>query len=225
MNKAFWQLLRVPLLVVVTLGSLAVLGRAIATPQKEPSTSAYSYPTDIPVAGWQSVTSEVLKGSDDTPGGQAYQYRQGAILLDVQARVVPGDGNISRFLFVYTPIKAANVNLAIRHAPNVGFYGVMTHEGKAYLSACVNARGMGTVTAQQFTQNLYDHSLKVNRFLPWLLGQETLLDQRCLWTLMSTPLPAGVDTNPTAVEQAYNQMENAWLSWYKWWQPNFPPAT
>jgi len=106
----------------------------------------------------------------------------------------------------------------------VGYYGVLTHEGKAYLSACINPRGESTVTEQQFRQSLYATDLQVGRILPWISGREPLLDRRCLWTLMSTPLPSGKNTDSTASEAAYKTLEAAWFNWFRWWQPKFPPA-
>ncbi len=70
-------------------------------------------------------------------------------------------------------------------------------------------------------QNRYVHALQVNRLLPWLLGRETLVDRRCLWTLMSMPLPMGAKSNSIASEKVFKALETAWFSWYQWWQPKF----
>jgi cyanosortase A-associated protein len=48
------------------------------------------------------------------------------------------------------------------------------------------------------------------------LGKGNIQDQRCFWTQMSVPLDA---TNP---ENAKKILENAWVSWYRQWQPQFP---
>jgi len=125
---------------------------------------------------------------------------------------------------VYSPVSTANVKLQIKFQPEVGHYGLVTHNGNAYLSACIHARGDSTVTEAQFTQNHYASDLKVSRILPWLLGQESLIDTRCLWTLMSIPLKPGSGSETTISEEtAYKTLETAWVPWHQWWQANFPP--
>lgn len=73
-------------------------------------------------------------------------------------------------------------------------------------------------------QNRYTHDLNPGRVFLWVLGQESLLDQRCLWTLISVSLPENARTNPTMTEAAYKQLESAWFTWSLWWQSNFPPS-
>jgi len=48
------------------------------------------------------------------------------------------------------------------------------------------------------------------------LGRGNIQDRRCLWTQMSVPL------DKTTPEDAKKILENAWVSWYGWWQPRFP---
>jgi cyanosortase A-associated protein len=200
-----------------------VLGRAIAVPKSE----AILEPTNplsatISLRGWELQNSSLLSQDADLPPGRQYQYRQQATRLDVQARLMISDGNISRLLFVHTPIKSANAGLQMRHRTGVGYYAVLAHQDRLYLSACVNSRGESTVTEPQFMQNRYKYDLQVGRVLPWILGQEPLLDQRCLWTLMSTPLPANTKTDRVAAEKALKTLENAWYSWHREWELNFP---
>jgi cyanosortase A-associated protein len=54
--------------------------------------------------------------------------------------------------------------------------------------------------------------------MPILLGQEALLDKRCLWVYLSIPL------RNSSPEEAYKTLEQAWFSWYQWWQPRFPKS-
>ncbi|NJP09052.1 MAG: cyanoexosortase A system-associated protein [Leptolyngbyaceae cyanobacterium RU_5_1] len=138
------------------------------------------------------------------------------------------DGNVSRYLFVYTAIKTANASLKPKYQPGVGHYGTVSGNGRAYLTACINPRGESTVTEQQFTQNRYTHDLRVDRIVPWILGRESLIDRRCLWTLMSTPLELSTPkTSPKSElvsldKGVYNDLETAWFSWHQGWQSNFP---
>lgn len=223
MAKLPWQSVRLATLAVTLGGALLVLGKAIATPKSDPNAAQVQTLTQsVPLANWQLSESTALKPSKEIPTGQRYQYRQGSTVMEVEMRPMSGDGNISRLLFVHTPIRQGNANLQIRRLPNVGSHGVLSHEGRAYLSACVNPRGESTATEQDFTQNHYRHDLQVSRIVPWLLGQQPLLDHRCFWTVMSVPLPAG--TNAEASEAAYKTLESAWSDWNRWWQDNFPPA-
>lgn len=224
MSDPIWKSIRVTILGTTLIGGLLVLGKTIATPKatKAPSQTS-ALPATVPLAGWQTIAAAPIRSSSTTVG-QQYQYRQGRTLLTVELRQEVGDGNVSRFLFVHTPIRGANANLQIKYQAGTGFYGVLVHDGMAYLSACMNARGESTVTEYQFTQNLYRHSLKPVRILPWLLGGEPLLDRRCLWTLMSVPTnPKLLSSSSTSNGGTLRKLEGAWSTWYQWWQANFPP--
>ncbi len=224
MNDQQWQRLRVGILAGSTLATLVILGKAIATPKTTPSTAPTSLPETVTLPDWQLASATSLKADKDLPVGMQYDFRQAGVQLKVQARMMPGDGNISRFLFVHTPIKAANAKMQIKQHPDVGYYGVLDHDGRAYLSACVNPRGNSTVTGPQFTQNLYSNDFQVTRIVPWLMGQTPFLDQRCLWTFMSTPLPALAQSNPASVTATFKTLETVWFSWKQWWQSNYPAA-
>ena len=224
MNSSIWQPLRMALLAVTFTGAVGVLVRTVTAPKAESAAIAASSPlAQVPLEGWQLADTRSLAAGEDLPAGSQFQYRKGDTALDVQVRMMPGDGNISRFLFVHTPIRAANAGLQIRNDPRVGDYGVLQHDGKLYLSACVNPRGSSTVTEQQFMQNRYINDIQPGRVVGWVLGQEALLDQRCLWTLMSTPLPSG-ETSGADQVATLRMLESAWISWHQWWQANFPPS-
>ncbi|WP_421656929.1 cyanoexosortase A system-associated protein [Leptothermofonsia sp. ETS-13] len=225
MIKDLWKPARLALLVGVCIGTAWVLGRAIAAPKAEKAQEqTYPLPEKVPLNGWELQASSPLDKIEELPPGREYQYRQRANSLTVQTRIMLSDGNISRLLFVYTPIKSANANLQIKHHPGVGYYGVLVHKGRAYLSACVNSRGESTVNEPQFMQNRYKYDLQITRVLPWILGQEPLLDQRCLWTLMFTPLPANAKADSTTTEETLKTLETAWFSWHRWWELHFPPV-
>lgn len=234
-----WQPVRLSLLAILCASAVLVLGRAIVTPSaKGPSTNPSSNTAlqqAVPLPNWQLVKSApiqpepakaepntVTNSEPDFLVAQQYLYRQNNNQLDVELRYMLGDGNNSRFLFVYTPVRAANAKLESRYHPSIGHYGVLTHEGRAYLSACINPRGESTTTEQQFKHNSYQNDLQPSRLLPWLLGQEPLLDQRCLWTLMSMPLSVDAKTQQTNAEATFKQLETAWVSWHAWWRSHYP---
>lgn len=242
MTKSIWHSSRLALLAVVLGGAAWVLAQAATAPKQISSTGqlTYQFPGQIPVTGWEQSQSEPIQttvaqpepgggldpeSEEAPPPGQRYRYQHQGKQLEVEVRYTLADGNVSRFVFVYTPIRTGNVKLmkGMRHHPQAGYYGVLAHEGRAYLTACVNPKGTSTLTSPQFKQN----SLKDFNLLQiplWLWGQAPLLDHRCMWTLMSMPLPSGLEDNPAALEPIYKELEQAWLSWYQWWQSNFPPA-
>ncbi len=105
--------------------------------------ATFSFPPTVPLAGWRSLESSPLQPEteNELPPGQRYPYHNPATTLDVETRVMTADDDVRRFLLVYTPIRGSNINLIIKHQPTIGFYGVLAHEGRAYLSACINRQG------------------------------------------------------------------------------------
>lgn len=223
MTNRFWQPARMVLFVLTFGSALFVLGKAIVTPKAATPQPSSRLPTNVPLAGWQPISSKALQPIPEAIAGQQYEYRRPQQSLTVQVRYMLEDGDVSRFLFSYTPIRQDNKRLVLKYQPTIGFYGTMPYQERAYLSACITPRGESTVTAQQFVQNLRAHNLVPSRIWPWLSGQQSLLDRRCLWTLLSVPLPAKVDA--IALDNAHQTLEDVWVSWYRWWQPNFPPTS
>lgn len=222
MTNPVWQATRMLLLVLTFGGAIFVLGKAIVTPKATKAQFSSRLPATVPLAAWQAVSSTTLPPMPEAIAGQQYEYRRQQQSLTVQMRYMPEDGDVNRFLFAYTPIRQDNKRLVLKYQPTTGFYGVLPYQERAYLSACISPRGESTVTAQQFVQHLRVHTLTANRIWPWLSGKQSLLDRRCLWTLMSIPLAAKAD--PIALDKAYKTLEEVWISWYRWWQPNFPPT-
>jgi cyanosortase A-associated protein len=221
MANTVWQPARMTLLVLSFSSALFVLGKAIVTPKAAETRPSYRLPTTVPLPDWPAEASAVLPSIPEAIAGQEYSYRRPEQSLKVELRYMAGDGDVNRFLFVHTPIRQENNRLVLKYQPTIGFYGVLPHQGRAYLSACISPRGESTVTAQQFVQNLRTHDLTPTRLLPWLTGQQPLLDRRCLWTLMSVPLAEKADS--ATLDNTYKTLEITWFSWYRWWRPHFPP--
>jgi cyanosortase A-associated protein len=149
--------------------------------------------------------------------GRRYQYRQNRQELEVEVRYERyTDSNISRLLNIYTSIKGAALTLNAKRQEGIGYYALLQHEERAYLSACLNPIGESTITQQQFTQNRYQHGWSIRRVFFWAIGQDDLIESRCFWTLLSTPVPA--DADATALERADKTLESAWFDWYRWWR-------
>ena len=224
MLNSTWQPVRISLLAITAGAALLILGKLLTLPKvdKASAQAVNTLQPVVPLPGWQLLDNSELKANKDSRFGRGYRFQQGNRTLNADVHYMTSDGNVSRYLFVYSPVRTANANLKVKYQPETGYYGVLSHKGQAYLTACVNPRGQSTVTEQQFTQSRYTYDLKPNRILPWVLGQESLIDRRCLWTLLSTPVPTS--TTPEASEAAaYKTLETAWLSWHQWWQANYPP--
>ena len=83
---------------------------------------------------------------------------------------------------------------------------------RAYLSACINPQGNSPLTGIEFKQNGNLNALNLKRLVSWLLSQDSLRDSRCYWTLLSVPL------KDSSLGDAYQTLETAWFSWYRWWK-------
>lgn len=233
MPKLSWPSIRLTLLALTFVGTFGVWAKLSTAPKAESGTTqtvtANKLQETVPLPNWQQSNSTPLSPNEDSEFGRTYRYQQNGSQLDVELHYMISDGNVSRYLFVHSPVHTANANLKVKYEPNVGYYGLVTHENTAYLSACINPRGGSTVTEQQFTQTRYTHDLQPSRILPWMLGKESLIDYRCLWTLMSIPLKKNNTTSPSeraiSEESAYKELEAAWFSWHQWWQAHFPPSS
>lgn len=213
-----WQTIRVPLLAIVFGGTLLVWAKLVTTPKESTNRLVDS----VPLPEWQFLSSQPVSNSEAKFGRQ-YRYQKGNLSLTAQQYYMESDGDVSRYLLAYSPVKAANTNLVTKYHPQVGHYGLVTHQGQAYLSSCINPRGSSTVTTEQFTQNRYAHDLQLSRILPWMLGQTSLLDYRCLWTVLAIPLKSTSGSSSPTPETAYKNLELIWFSWHQWWQVHFPP--
>ncbi len=222
MQKMYWKPLRIFLLALTFSSVLTVVGKSLlySNPEKGPSAD-FNFPPDLPLTEWQPLESESLedKKTSNVVSARRYRYQhpQNELSLDIEMRyVLDTDGNIKTLLNKHLDSETYPDKLTIRHQEGIGFYGIAATTERAYLSSCINPYGGSTVTAEQFRNNRNTYDLQISRLVPWLLGQQELRDFRCLWTLVSMPLEG------TTADQAYPVLENAWVSWYAWWQPRFP---
>lgn len=214
-----WKQFRVPLLALTFSSVVLTLGNVVLLPTKDKSVvTPLVFPEQVPLPEWQlsinTSQEKPTKKHTEILAQKHYRYIKNDLLLDIEMRYVT-NGNVVRLLKEYTSIlSSANV----RQREGVGYYGLGVDKQRAYLSACINIQSGSTFTQEQFNQNQYLYDLDFQRLLSWLLGQERLKDQRCLWAHLSVPLK---NSSP---EAAYQVLENAWFSWYQWWQPRFPKS-
>ena len=197
--------LQVPLLAMTFGGVFLVLAKVVlypTTPQQ--TTPSFVFPEAVPLPGWQLRKSAPLAKPNGAPpkelelekmvSGRRYQYQhsQDRQLLDIEMRYFLGTrGDVSKFLQYYASIPLLPVE---RNREGVGSYGLLVYQQRAYLSACINPQ------------------VNLNRLVSWLLSQDSLGDSRCYWALLSVPLKG------SSLGNAYQTLETAWFSWYRWWQ-------
>lgn len=186
----------------------------------------FYFPSEAaPLDGWQLTVSEPLtdlkpKDAQDLTG-HSYQYTSESSTVTIQMRYFQQTSSYVTFLlkqYHALELNPQERKQSFKNHPDIGFYVGFTDPENAYLSTCINARGGTTISREQFAQNRQQHDLKLDRLLLWLIGEADLRDWRCLWVVMSTPVADYPDP-----ELATQTLETLWSSWYKWWQPRFPP--
>jgi cyanosortase A-associated protein len=225
--------LRTSMLILICFGVFAALGKLIVfpTPVYQAVPAAFELPADVPLPGWQLVAVRPLEQKPNTKSAQQrllssqlYEYEQGESqqkeqLLQIEMRyAIETSGNVMGFLGSYTNIPLERIQPKLRderYQAGLGHYLILVNEQRTYLTSCINPRGESTVTLPQFRHNRYFNDVRIDRLWDWLLKSEKIRDDRCLWVNMSIPV-AG--TSPQAADSV---LENAWVDWYRWWQPRF----
>jgi cyanosortase A-associated protein len=220
MAITYWKTARISILAVTFTGVLLVVGKLTFYPSAgNLSATPFEFPESVPLAEWQMQNSAPLKISDTSQVkvGRKYEYRKNNLDLEIEMRYVVGtSGDVESMMKGHTVLKSSPGKLELANTQRVGFHGILQQQNRLYLSSCINPRGRTTVTDEQFRYNRNTRDLQFNRILFWLSGRGNIQDKRCLWTQMSVPL------DQTTPENAKKILENAWVSWYEWWQPRFP---
>lgn len=220
MAITYWKPVRISLLAVTLAGVLLVAGKLTFYPSKgNNSATQFDFPSTVPLAEWKLQNSAPLKISDtsEVKAARKYEYQKSNIALEIEMRYVVGTiGDVESMMKGHTILKSSPGKLTLANTQGAGFHGILQQQNRLYLSSCINPRGSATVTAEQFRYNRNTRDWQPNRVLFWLLGRGNIQDRRCLWTQMSVPL------DKTTPENAQKLLENAWVSWYGWWQPRFP---
>ncbi|MBD2364210.1 cyanoexosortase A system-associated protein [Anabaena minutissima FACHB-250] len=216
----YWKFFRIHFLTLTFSAGILVSGLLIIFPNLgNPKNRAFSFPEAVALPQWQLKSSRAI----DPPiqkyqqllSQRSYQYTKNDLTLDIEMRYLQNlyHADVNALMKKYTPVKPSTI---VRYQEGVGYYGVGVDKQQAYLSACINPQGGSTFTHPQYRQNRYLKDINFARLLPVLQGQEALIDKRCLWSHLSIPL------GNSSPENAYQVLEQTWVSWYQWWQPQFP---
>ncbi|MEG4252266.1 cyanoexosortase A system-associated protein [Microcoleus sp. AT3-A2] len=215
-----WKPLRLSLLAVTLGGVLLVAGKLVFYPSDGKNVATpFEFPESVPLADWELKKSAPLEISDNSEfkAARKYEYQKNSRALEIEMRyAVDTIGDVQGMMKGHTVLKSSPGKLALANTQGAGFHGILQQQNRLYLSSCINPNGSPTVTSQQFRYNRNTRDWQPNRILFWLLGRGNIQDRRCLWTQMSVPL------DKTTPEDAKKILENAWVSWYEWWQPRFP---
>lgn len=224
-----WRQYRQVLILLTFAGVFFTLGRFGLDPNagNRPVTP-FAFPSKVPLPGWQLWESHSLakpeasglpnSGEPVLVARHKYRYQQSNRHLEIEMRYLVGTwGHVYTYLNDYSSIQLKpDLQLpSLRQHQGVGFYSLFVYQGRSHLSACINPRGRSTVTSTQFLANRHTYYFQLERLVPWLLGQESLRDNNCLWAHLSMPL------NQASAQTTY-LLEQAWWSWYQWWFPRFP---
>lgn len=215
----YWKPLRLSLLAITCGGVLFVTLKSILVPATKPSPSPFEFPQSVPLTNWQAVESSPLQVSQDSNilAARLYRYQKNGLPLEIEMRyVVNTNGSVEGMMRGHSILKSSPGKLTVDQIEGVGYHGFLVRENRVYLNTCINPRGGSTVTDEQFRYNRNTYDIELGRLLPWLVGQASLQDVRCLWTQMSIPL------QQETPKDAEKMLETAWVSWHRWWQPRFP---
>jgi cyanosortase A-associated protein len=185
------------------------------------------FPDILNLNSWQQVAvksvSEQKSDTLITPNskvmqfGKDYKYLKDDQQMGLQMRyVVNTRGEPNPFLQQLSDNLVKDSQKTVKYIQGIGYYALYSDTNQAYLTACINRRGGGTVTSAQFMQNRYAYDLTWSRILPWVLGKDVLRDNRCMWVQLSAPLNGVADTN------IYPVLESIWTNNYAAWQSLFP---
>jgi cyanosortase A-associated protein len=224
--------LRFGLLAVLASGSLLIFGRSLLDNSIGKPTPLI-FPDKIELAQAQLKVSQIKPtepivdtksffGQPKFMTGSRYEYLVDDLPVSIDLRYAVGtDGDLYVLVKELTEAKIDEDQFrlkSVRKDP-IGYYFVFDYQNRLYLTACVNPRGISTVTREQFDDNASSQILNRDVLIGWLLGQKDLRDRRCLFTLISTPLTTNSDR-----QEVTQKLEKVWISWYEWWKPRFPPS-
>ncbi len=143
--------------------------------------------------------------------GKRYQLIQNDVLLILEVRpILNTDGDMQRLVQRYRVHADSkdDSSIMIRKKEGIGSYGLSLSQEQAYLDTCLNTRGKGTFTREQFMANQTNYVMQPHRLIALLWGQERLNDHRCLWVRLA------LSTRKVQPKAVYPILEKAWSSLY-----------
>jgi cyanosortase A-associated protein len=134
----------------------------------------------IPVEPKQSRYDRII-------GGQRYIYYQGTQKLTVDLRDVQdtsGDLGLLQDKYLVPPLLNRQLRPQI-HNIKAGSYQTLVENGQITIHTCLSENGQFSTTANEFRQNAYYQTLKLQQWRGWLLGRHSLIINHCFWIQMT----------------------------------------
>lgn len=185
-------------LIALTLGVMATLGRLLVQPQQSQMAPVRPLPERLQLSGWQSTQAKPLSFNnlsrhyDVVLDAQEYPFHQRTKILTVQLRYVFNtDASVGTFqqkwLIGRSPSDypsgqtSDRTHISTGQFPELGHYILSSVSKETILDTCINPQGKSTVTREQFLDNRLQYDLSPTHLLRWAIGQNSLLDKRCIW--------------------------------------------
>lgn len=241
-----WEELRGYLL-AATLGAsvLAIAKVTLSPPRTLMQFPTYELPEQIALSNWQFLRSHrttaqnqrgpalVSSVDDQAIAARHYEYVSNGVPLGIEVRYF-----VNTYAHVPSIIEDATL-LSIKPAlrdrkhPELGTYVLYAQRGKIHLSACLDPYGKTSVYDNEMMWNQIRPSVVAQRFFPWLLGQTSLRDLRCLWVDLAMPpqfakSSALARVSPSALDPDLvdtRPLEDAFVEWVNAWQKHYPKET
>ncbi len=212
--KQNWQKIQTAILGIAFLATTTILIRGLFFSSNSAQTNeeTIDFPEKVILDNWQFVNSESIASTENA---QSWQYQKKNQQLQIKTYYIySSEGNVNRFLQIYQDIPPATLNFEIKYQDNIGFYAFFIYENQPTIASCINPYGETTVTSQQFAQNISQYGLQAKRILPWLLGQQDLINRSCLFTIVTVNFHDIVSEKERTLDD-YPTLEQAWFSWYE----------
>lgn len=232
-----WKQTRISLLGLVCLSLFGLLIYKILVPEetkKVTNPQEVVIPDNVPLSQWKLVETQSLdsikteSSETEKPLVKTYKYTNEQESLEAEIRYSKYYGSFNQLIIRDLKLPAATISPDIHYQKGIGHYAFFEYDNATYLGSCINAKGEATVTLSQYNQNRYRHGWGLTRTFLWLIGQQDLVEYRCLWTIMSVPQVAeldfkiNIDDNNKELNETEKKLEQAWLEWYSWWKKDFP---
>lgn len=212
--KENWQNIQLAILGIALIATTTILIKGLFFPSDSTQTNEekIDFPKRVALDNWQFLNSDSVA---DTENAQNWQYKQKNKQLQINTYYIySSEGNVNRFLQIYQDIPPATLDFNIRYKDNLGFYAFFIYEDQPQIASCINPYGETTVTSQQFAQNVSQNGLQLQRILPWLFGQQDLINRSCLFTVITLNSHDIVEDEQLTLDH-YADLEQAWFSWYE----------
>lgn len=221
--KAKWvQHFRLVSLQVSCIALVLTAGKWMLDPQAgQRQVKEFTFPQHLEIPDWRLISSHTIDHPptkyDRVMSGRRYIYQHLNQKVAIDLRyLINTNGAVLNFHPGNLTTRSKRFIQTQQYQTAQGFYVLSIDPKQMNLDSCVNPHGSATVSSKQFWQHRYREDLQISRLLPWILGQTSLLDTRCIWIHVSI---ARTNQSPTETHESLQQI---WSSLVVQWQSHFP---